>query len=502
VVQFQKRTYSERIVQRVRLTSLNDFAEWRLAARGLLLRGTPPDAVIWENPATPIDLFAEPEDRPPDVARRAVGVVPPRFLELATAAICNREAIRFGLLYRLLFRLQKDRELITVRSDPDVSRLYRLASEVRRDSHKMAASVRFREEEGHYAAWFEPDHYVVERTAPLFVRRFPATRWAILTPYCSAAWDGERLIFGDGARREDAPRGAATEEVWRTYFAAVFSPARLKVATMEAEMPVEGRRNLPRARLIDSSIAETEQAEDKMVAHASTEPPARQARAVVGKAEPEDAEEIKSLADARAAIEGCRRCPLYEYATQAVFGEGPGHAEVMFVGEQPGDQEDLAGKPFVGPAGQVLDRALKKVGIDRGRVYVTNAVKHFKFEPRGKKRIHQKPNSGEITACRFWIELEREFVRPRLIVAMGATAVQSLVGKAASISSLRGRKLELPDGSNLLVTVHPSYLLRMPDRDKAAAELERFEGDLRAVRAFIDKRGDEARHGGPAADAA
>jgi DNA polymerase len=171
----------------------------------------------------------------------------------------------------------------------------------------------------------------------------------------------------------------------------------------------------------------------------------------------------------------------------------------MFVGEQPGDQEDLAGKPFVGPAGQVFDRALDKVGLDRRRIYVTNAVKHFKFEPRGKKRIHQKPNSGEITACRFWLNLEREFVRPKLVVAMGATAVQSLMGKAASISSLRGKKLELPDGATLLVTVHPSYLLRMPDRDKAAEELARFEADLRAVRAYVDRRGDEVRHGGPPA---
>jgi DNA polymerase len=171
----------------------------------------------------------------------------------------------------------------------------------------------------------------------------------------------------------------------------------------------------------------------------------------------------------------------------------------MFVGEQPGDQEDLQGKPFVGPAGEMLQKVLDTVGIDRRRVYVTNAVKHFKFEPRGKRRIHQKPNAGEITACRFWINLEREFVRPKLVVALGATAVQSLMGKAAPISSLRGKKLELPDGAALLVTIHPSYLLRMPDREKAKEELRRFEDDLRAVKAFIDRRGEGARHGGPLA---
>jgi DNA polymerase len=363
----------------------------------------------------------------------------------------------------------------------------------------MKAFVRFREDEQRFAAWFEPDHYVLERTAPFFVRRFAGMQWAILTPYRSAAWDGERLFFGDGARRQDAPRGDAVEDVWRTYFSSIFNPARLKVAMMKSEMPVKYWRNLPEAELIPSLIRGAKQAEAEMIARAATEPPVRHTRREPVEADVEAARDIVSLADARSAVQGCRRCPLYEHATQAVFGAGPETAEVMFVGEQPGDQEDLAGQPFVGPAGGVFDKALEKVGIDRRRVYVTNAVKHFKFEPRGKKRIHQKPNAGEVQACRFWLNLEREFVRPKLIVALGATAATSLLGRAASISSLRGRKLELPDGSNLLVTVHPSYLLRMPDRDKAAEELKRFEADLRAVKAFIDRRGDEVRRGGPLA---
>jgi uracil-DNA glycosylase family protein len=283
------------------------------------------------------------------------------------------------------------------------------------------------------------------------------------------------------------------EEVWRTYFASIFNPARLKVSMMKSEMPVKYWRNLPEAELIPSLIRGAKEAEAAMVARAATEPPARHLRAEARKVDVEEVAEITSLADARAAVQGCRRCPLHEYATQAVLGEGPPGAEVMFVGEQPGDQEDLAGKPFVGPAGQVFDRALETVGIDRRRVYVTNAVKHFKYEPRGKNRIHQKPNAGEITACRFWVDFEREFVRPKMIVAMGATAVQSLTGRVASVSSLRGRKIELPDGGALLVTVHPSYLLRIPEREKAAAELKQFEADLRAVKAFIDRRGDEVR---------
>ena len=160
----------------------------------------------------------------------------------------------------------------------------------------------------------------------------------------------------------------------------------------------------------------------------------------------------------------------------------------MFVGEQPGDQEDLAGKPFVGPAGKVFDAAMEKVGFDRRRTYVTNAVKHFKFVPRGKRRLHQKPNGGEIAACRFWLNLEREFVKPKIIVALGATAIQGITGKAGTITSLRGKPHELEDGTVLFVTVHPSYLLRMrPDADTdVEAEHRRFEQDLTEIRKFAE----------------
>ena len=227
-----------------------------------------------------------------------------------------------------------------------------------------------------------------------------------------------------------------------------------------------------------------------MIERAATQPQSRQLRHTVREPEiTDDLGDIASLADARAAVQGCRRCPLYQYATQAVFGEGPRRAEVMFVGEQPGDQEDLAGKPFVGPAGKVLDAAVEKVGIDRARVYVTNAVKHFKFEPRGKRRIHQRPDAGEVQACRFWLNLEIGFVKPRVIVALGATAAQSLLGKGVTIGKLRGAPIEREDGTLLFVTYHPSYLLRIRDADDKARERARFEADLTLVREAIEGRG-------------
>ena len=183
----------------------------------------------------------------------------------------------------------------------------------------------------------------------------------------------------------------------------------------------------------------------------------------------------------------CTRCDLYKFATQTVFGEGPLDASIMFVGEQPGDQEDIAGRPFVGPAGAVFDAALEKAGIDRSTVYVTNAVKHFKFVQKGKKRIHNKPAAGEIEACRWWIEHERELIRPSVTVALGATAARSLIGKTVTIGKVRGQPLALEDGSECWVTVHPSSLLRMPDPEARHEARALFERDLKLIRKRAEK---------------
>src|SRR5665647_3635766 len=196
---------------------------------------------------------------------------------------------------------------------------------------------------------------------------------------------------------------------------------------------------------------------------------------------------LHSLETLREEASGCRACPLWKDATQTVFGEGPQHARMMLVGEQPGDKEDLAGKPFVGPAGQMLDRALQEAGIERPKVYVTNAVKHFKFVPRGKIRLHQKPTTSEIKACRPWYERELASIKPALVVAMGATAAQSVFGKITPINKNRGRLIDLADGIKALVTVHPSYLLRLPDEDARAREYQRFVSDLKIAAALLRK---------------
>jgi uracil-DNA glycosylase family protein len=198
--------------------------------------------------------------------------------------------------------------------------------------------------------------------------------------------------------------------------------------------------------------------------------------------------ETSSLTIVREAARGCTACHLYKRGTQTVFGEGPKGATLMLLGEQPGDQEDLAGKPFVGPAGKILDRALEEAGIDRDHVYVTNTVKHFKWEPRGKRRIHQKPNSREIAACRPWLGAELRLVRPGLLVCLGSTAAQAIFGPAFRVTRERGKVLASPIAPRVVTTVHPSSLLRQPDEASRQREYARFVEDLRvAVNAANEK---------------
>jgi DNA polymerase len=188
-----------------------------------------------------------------------------------------------------------------------------------------------------------------------------------------------------------------------------------------------------------------------------------------------------TLAALREAAAGCRACDLYKTGTQTVFGEGAEHAQIMFVGEQPGDREDTEGKPFVGPAGRVLDEALEEAGIDRNRVYITNAVKHFKWKPQGKRRLHQKPNAAEISACRQWLDAEIAVVKPELLVLLGATAAQALLGRDFRVSLQRGQLMERPGLPQMMATVHPSSILRAPDNETRELEMRAFVQDLKRV---------------------
>jgi uracil-DNA glycosylase len=470
----------------ISLENETDFEGWRKAARALALNNVTPADITWTVQGNEPELF-EPS-APPLEAPHGSFNVSAKFVELAQSAILHRDPERFAILYQLLWRLRNNHDLLDVATDPDVAQVAAMAKAVRRDEHKMHAFVRFREvgreRESHFIAWFEPEHHIVELAAPFFARRFADMAWSILTPEVCAHWDGHAVSFTPGLSKSDAPSEDRLEETWRRYYASIFNPARLKVKAMQAEMPKKYWRNLPEASLIKPLIAGAERATGEMIANAATEPHKSQRRPepAMKRNHSASSDSIEALIEAlREEASGCRACPLWKDATQTVFGEGPQHAQVMLVGEQPGDKEDLAGKPFVGPAGQMLDRALKEAGVDRGKVYVTNAVKHFKFLARGKIRLHQKPNTSEIKACRQWYERELASIKPDLVVAMGATAAQSVFGKITPINKSRGRLIDLDDGSKALVTVHPSYLLRLPDEDARAREYDRFVDDLRIV---------------------
>jgi DNA polymerase len=475
------------------LASETDFAGWRDAARRLVLNEVSPEIVMWQV-GEGTDLFAA-ETPLPETPPGATLNVPREFLDRAETAICHSDPVRFALLYRILFRLRREPHLTKDASDPDTMRLAALAKAVRRDIHKMRAFVRFvrvgQGSEERYVAWFEPEHHIVERNADFFVRRFAGMRWTILTPHASADWDGEKLTIGPGARKADAPRDDSANDLWRTYFASIFNSARLKVKAMQAEMPKKYWRNLPEASLIPDLIKGADRSAREMLERMPTMPAPHHAKIQerhwpAPDTQADDAPPAGTISGLRRQAHGCRRCPLWRDATQTVFGEGPEDAEVVFVGEQPGDQEDIAGKPFVGPAGRVFDEVVEEAGIERRKTYVTNAVKHFKFEPRGKRRIHQKPNAGEVKACRWWLDNELSVIKPRLVVALGATAAQSLLGKPVAVTKMRGRVLEREDGLRVFVTIHPSFILRIREAADARAERERFVNDMLAVKDLMD----------------
>ena len=461
----------------VPLAAADDFAEWREQARRMIQADVPPDRVAWSEPGgVSGSLFTHgarrlptpPADAPQPRASRA-------FLQLAQSAILHRDAERFALLYRLLWRLQANPRLMEDAADPDVRRIEELARTVRRDIHKMRAFVRFRvvdEADGgeHYIAWFEPEHHILRANARFFVNRFTNMAWSILTPAGTLHWDGTSLSEGPPAQRGDAPEGDAAEDLWRTYYASIFNPARLKVGAMLKEMPRKYWKNMPEAALIPALIAGAQAREAAMVDAGSD--------LFVGEERPAS---LKAIGEA---IQACRRCEIGCNGTNAVIGEGPREAAFMIVGEQPGDVEEQLSRPFVGPAGKLLRAHLEDAGIDERAAYVTNAVKHFKFTQRGKRRLHQSPTAKEIDICRWWVDGEREIVKPRLVLALGASAARSMLGKTVSVQKERSRAHLLADGTELWITTHPSYLLRLED-DARAGEEKRFADDLRAVAARL-----------------
>jgi probable DNA metabolism protein len=459
------------------VVTVNSFSEWRQAARKLLAQSiSPADARFTEQSSQQQLFMSSPlsstladardvksrDDAKLSVASAVnVARVPRRFIELAQKVACHRDPRRFDLLYRVLWRISHDeRKLLDVETDDDVHQLMLMEKAVRRDAHKMKAFVRFRrivaEDQEQFIAWHRPDHRIVRLVAPFFARRFPTMKWSILTPDESVVWDQKELLFGSGVPASAAPRGDELEELWRTYYASIFNPARIKVKAMKREMPVRHWPTLPETELIPGLLAESRNRVAEMIQRG-----VHRQRSAADVLPPEHT--IESL---REYAGRCQGCELYCDATQTVFGEGPTPARIMLVGEQPGDMEDVAGRPFVGPAGKVLDDAMRQAGLNRSEAYMTNAVKHFKFILRGKKRIHNKPSIQEAIACRPWLVSELELVRPQVLVCLGATAAQSLMGTDFRITRDRGKFISTNWCDTTIATFHPSAVLRAPDETR------------------------------------
>ncbi|MEN3278042.1 MAG: uracil-DNA glycosylase [Massilia sp.] len=483
-----------------RLSSAIDLTGFRNEARDLLAHQVPPEQVHWETDVvTEADLFAQPvqgsdQARPSrSIPRAATAIVPSSFLRLCEVVVLHHDAQRFSLLYRLLWRLVHEPNLRNDPIDPDMLQAQQMAQSVRRDMHKMKAFLRFRQlpDQEHpgevlHVAWFEPVHHIVEAVAPWFARRFAGMRWAILTPERSVRWDGRQLMFGPGGSRADAPAADAGEALWLTYYRSIFNPARVNAQLMQSHIPSRFWKNLPEGAIVPAMVSNAE-----LGARSTGQAQAvgRKTGATIPIA-PADAQPERQQPSK---LDECRRCDLWQFATQAVPGAGPKRAPIMLVGEQPGDQEDLAGEAFVGPAGKLLDRVFDAAGLERRTIYLTNAVKHFKWEPRGKRRLHKTPAQREVDACHYWLDKELVSVKPKVIVALGATALKSVLGNGnAKLGESLGKAIQ-HDGRWVVTVYHPSYILRVPDEEAKRQAFNVMVEGLKLAQQLLERQPEEPK---------
>lgn len=462
------------------------FVAWQEQARLAIANDWRPEDITWQestNPQSALSLFESDSPRP---QLSSVQVrVPQRYLDAAKLVALHSRPDRWDLLYRVLWRLTHESSKVLENPvDADAIAMNHYEKEVTKDAYRMTAFVRFREvatpDGSWFVAWYEPEHHTVELNASFFRDRFASMRWSILTPKGCMHWDGAELSFTDGVNKSAAPQGDAIESLWISYYSNIFNPARVKVQAMQAQLLKRNWKNLPEAAVIEPLLRNAPRRVEAMIQHSEF---LRESDSDFSTPPVPTGADWLTLKKAAA---GCRACPLWKHAKCTVFGEGSVAARIVLVGEQPGDQEDQAGKPFVGPAGQLLNRALAEAGIDGAATYVTNAVKHFKFEPRGKRRIHKTANAREIAACRPWLGAELDLIKPALVVALGNTASHSLFGSPIGVTKQRGNILDTVFGVKTLITVHPSSLLRLPDGVDVEREFQKFVADLQKIKSFFD----------------
>ena len=489
---------------------VESFDDWRDAARKLIARRIAPDEVVWADRDGPqqmllgmvpttnrmsggshVDEAAHDSSRSDASPASAARIrVPKRFTNLAEHVACHRDNRRWDFLYRVLWRLTHDEpNLLEITTDDDVHALLQMEREVLRELDVMKSEIRFRRigegAGGHYVAWYRPEHRVLRLIVPFLQRRFGVMTWSVVTPDASIHWNGEVLNWSSGAalpaNAEQSSGNSSPEQQIEQWWSTVGKPLVIG-------------QSLHASTCANSSSGSAQGMLD-LDGTSSDEVPLQLAkrttkRRVLSTTSAEEylPAETRDLDALREAARSCRGCELHQHATQTVFGSGPTKARIVIVGEQPGDYEDRRGKPFVGPAGKLLDEVLAEVGIDPSQVYVTNAVKHFKWTPRGKRRLHAKPSSREVGACRPWLEAELLTIKPQVLVCLGATAIGALLGSGHRVTDEHGQVFASEWAPSTIVTYHPSAILRASGTEQGNELRTQFVDDLRKVARLLKRR--------------
>lgn len=451
-----------------------NFESWRRAALSLLKSECPPEDVHFITDDQ--SLFFE----TPYVINEVVNPpsLPRSFVENSKLVAAHRDSQTFHLLYRILWRLTHgEKNLLDDPLDPDTRDFELKKKSVTRDMHKMKAFVRFKkiiqEDMEIYTATHFPDHRITRLVAPFFKDRFQGMNWIIKTPDETVIWDQEKLQFVPSPK-DLTTESDSEEDLWKTYYSAIFNPARIKLKAMKKEMPKRHWKSMPETELIDQLVDE-----------------APERLKIWKELIPQNPVEAKfsTLTQLNESLSQCRSCEICPLATAPVPGEGKVSPRIMLIGEQPGDEEDLQGKPFLGPAGKLLNESLIIAGLDRTEMYITNAVKGFKFLPMKHQRWHKGASMAEVATCRPWLVNEVEIVKPQIIVCLGRTAAQSVLGKLVKMEEVRGRFFRSSLSPLTYIMPHPASILRTTDSEVREKAHQRFIEELRILKQALQHPG-------------
>ena len=443
------------------------WSDWRTKARQLLAEKVLPHNIHWKCEEFEFSFGEEFRLRP--ITKEFT--LPREFVETAMSVSAYRDDSTWDLLYRIAWRLlYEDRKLLEITIDPEVRELMARRHSVGRDIHKMHAFVRFREikneEDSIFMAWHRPDHRILRLAIPFFKDRFNGMNWVIMTEDESVAWNKKELTFLPGIGKVELPPDEK-EELWKTYYSSIFNPARVKVNMMKKEMAVRYWDTMPETQLISSLLDE---ASNRVKKFEEANPMMRRI------------EYNSSLSEIHETMKKCQSCGICAESHGPVPGVGPFDAKLAIIGEQPGHQEDLAQIPFIGPAGQELARALEKVQIERRDIYLSNAVKGFKWDKGSIERKHRTANSKEISACRPWLQNELNLIKPKILVCLGRLAAQSVVGKLIKLEDLRGRFFSTPLCDKTIVLPHPASILKIKDPEEQELSRQSFWREMQMVK--------------------